>query len=124
MPEQWLLLPWRSASKPEISPWMPISAAVSQQCLCMITDPVGLDMGPGSDLRASVPTHPWPVPWDGWGTGAGLGHTALKLWPCEETGESQGDANLCRALTEIYCLFHQKKEITFCKAEDKQRTIN
>lgn len=58
MTEEWFLLLWRSTSKPEISPWMPTSAAVFQQCLCVTMDPVDQDM----DLRANVPTHPSPVP--------------------------------------------------------------
>lgn len=79
-------------------------------------DPVGLDPDPGSDWSTSVPTHPWPVPWEGWGRDVGLGHTALELQP-------HGVADPCRALTEIYCLFHEKKkEIASCKEEDNQRT--
>lgn len=62
MPEEQLLLLLRSTSKPEISPWMPTSAAVLQQSLCAIMDPAGLGMDRGGDLRASVPNHPWPVP--------------------------------------------------------------
>lgn len=67
--------------------------------------PCCLDMHP--DLRTSVPTHPWPVPWQSLDRGTGLGHTAPKLWPHGETCSPR--ESLIHAESWLKFAFHQKK---------------